>query len=623
MVTYNICYDISAFVMLLLIILLFLMRRGISNYQNRLFFTLIFCAFLGTIADICDILFINAGNTLPNVLKYISSGSCFVFHGLEALLVLFYFLGITNSWWKIKNGIKFVLVLPYIIIAFLIVTSFYTHLIYYYDASGIYHRGSACILTYLLALIYLVIAAVYICHLRKFLSRETQLILILITIIAATGAIIQLTIPGLSTQMFATAMCLYIIFFTLQNPYLAIDNYLRVYNRSSFVNMAALSFATGKKMSMILLAIDDYVFLQSSFGVEQVRELQSEIAKSMKALDRNILIYHVSDACFCVVLNSNYQEQKTTDLMNRMEKLFDKTWEINEISTILSVHLCRINCPKDADSVERIFEIISCLLEQKQNGKRIYIEDMDLKGRNSQRQKEQLIKEAILNESYEICYRGLYSILTQKTDSVEIALRIKDENKEYLYSDESKELQEKTGMIFKVGIILFREACRFINKYAQSDMEIDSVEIGISIFLCMQQEYLLEIAALMKEYKIKPGMIRLKISESEAMDTTIQLQEMMKRFSEIGIWFSLDGYGTGYSNISYIYQLPFSHIEMDKEVFKAALLDEKAMEILVNTIQMLHELDMQVIICDVPNEKEKLLLKNIRCDYVVETYRPL
>ncbi len=584
---------------------------------------LILCAFFGTMADIIDLSFISAGSSIPIWMKYISSGACFVIQSMEALLVLFYFLGITNSWWKIKKRVKIALAVPYVIIVFLVVTSFSTHLIYYYDKAGNYCRGSACMIAYILALFYLIIATVYIFYLRRFLSRDTQFLLILLTAIAATGAIIQLMVPGLVTQMFATMLCIYIIFFTLQNPFLAIDNYLRVYNRSSFVKMASMNFTINKKMSIVLLAIDDYSFLQSSFGVEQMRELQSKIAKELKNLDRNVLIYHISDACFAMVLNDSYQEQKLNELLDRVEAIFETPWEIGEISTMLTVHLCKINCPKDTGSVEGIFEIVAYLLEHKQTEKRIGVGQMDIRGRNHQRKKEQIVKEAIDESKYEICYRGLHSLMMDKTNSAELSLRIADGENGYLYSGDCKELLEKTGLIYEAGCILFREACIFIRDKKKNGEAIESVEIGISIFLCMQEEYLNEISRLMKEYKIKPGTIRLKINESEAIESVKQLQKMMTIFSEAGIWFSLDGYGTGYSNISYIYELPFSHIEMEGEVFRAALTDNKAMEILKNSIHMLHELDMQMVICDVLPLEQQELLKNIGCDYVVSSYMPI
>ena len=79
----------------------------------------------------------------------------------------------------------------------------------------------------------------------------------------------------------------------------------------------------------------------------------------------------------------------------------------------------------------------------------------------------------------------------------------------------------------------------------------------------------------------------------------------------------------GYTNISYIYELPFSHVEMSREVFAAALTDEQAMSILKNTINMLHELDMQVVIRGINPGKEQDVLQQIQCDYTIGSYQQL
>ena len=56
---------------------------------------------------------------------------------------------------------------------------------------------------------------------------------------------------------------------------------------------------------------------------------------------------------------------------------------------------------------------------------------------------------------------------------------------------------------------------------------------------------------------------------------------------------------------------------------KLALTDEQAMSILKNTINMLHELDMQVVICGINPGKEQDVLQQIQCDYTIGSYQQL
>ncbi|MDO5574575.1 MAG: GGDEF domain-containing protein [bacterium] len=619
--TYNVCYDVVALVLLLVIILLYFMKRGIPNYQNRLFLLLIFCALVAAIFDIADVTFINAGSKIPNWMKYISSGGCYVLQMFEALLVFYYVLGITTTWKETKFYVKAATIIPFMIASLLTFTTYFTHLLFYYDEQGNYIRGEGRIISVLVGIFYLVLAVVRIWLLKKSFTFETRVTLWIVTLIGTTGVVVQTLMPKMITQIFGVTLCLLIIFFTLQNPFLAIDSDLRAYNRSIFITMTSYDFAAKKQFSVIIIMLDDISFLQRNLGIEHVRALQRSVVDELRRTEEGALIFHINDSCFCMVFNQLYS-QRIDEIMGRILKKFDKPWMIHDISTLLSAHLCRVECPQDAANVKEILDVVSCLGEDTLGSRIVSASDLRIRERNQHKQREQLIRDAVEYSKFDVCYRKIYSIAQKKAVSAEIALCVIGENG-LIYSSECKDLLEKTGLSFRVGIYLFRRACDYLTSAQRAGQEIESVEIGISIFMCMHQKFLDEIIWLMKEYKISPGTIRLKITESEALDSSHQLQEMMKKFSDAGIWFSLDGYGTGYTNISYIYELPFSHVELSREVFAAALADEQAMSILKNTIHMLHELDMQVVVCETQKGMSEETLREIQSDYTIGFYQQL
>lgn len=621
MVTYNICYDIVALVLLLLIILLYFMKRGIPSYQNRVFLLLLFTALTASIFDIADVLFINAGSLIPNWMKYISSGGCFVLQVLIALQVFYYVLGITTTWKETKLFVKLATCIPYFIMLGLTFTTYYTHLIFYYDQQGNYIRGNGRMIAILLGIFYLFLAAGRIWRLKSSFSRETRITLWIVTAIGTIGVVAQTLVPGLITQMFGVALCLLITFFTLQNPFMAMDGYLRVYNRSTFVTMTSFDFAARKHFSVVVVMLEDISFLQRNLGMEHVRVLQRSVVEKLRETDKEVLIYHINDSCFCLVFNSLYG-RKLDGIMEHMSEQFEKPWMINGISTLLSAHLCRIECPEDVTEVNGILDVISYLGEEALGDRIVSLHDLNIHERNRTKEREQLIRDAVEYSKFDVCCRKLYSLSKNQVVGAEIALCVIGEDG-LIYSDDCKELLERTGLSFRVSIYLFRAACDYLVSKRNAGEQVESVEVGISIFMCMHQKFLDEIKWLMKEYKISPGAIRLKITESEAQDSSRQLQEMMKKFSDAGVWFSLDGYGAGYTNIAYIYELPVSHVEMSREVYAAAMSDEQAMSILKNTIHMLHELDMQVTICGTRTGMNEKVLRDIQCDFVIGTYQPL
>jgi EAL domain-containing protein (putative c-di-GMP-specific phosphodiesterase class I) len=97
--------------------------------------------------------------------------------------------------------------------------------------------------------------------------------------------------------------------------------------------------------------------------------------------------------------------------------------------------------------------------------------------------------------------------------------------------------------------------------------------------------------------------------------------DTIKTLSERGYSFSLDDYGTGYSNISYMYDMPFSIIKIDKSILWKAM-DPKTGEgqrsaviYLENTIHMLQEMNYSVLVEGVETLEQKMLLERLEVDF--------
>ncbi len=620
MVVYNICYDIAAIVLLILIIGMYFMKRGIPNYQNRLFFMLIVCTMVSAVFDIMDVIAMGMFERSPEWLRYFTSGGCFVIQIMESMLVLIYVWGFTHTWEELSLRLRAMISTPFLIMVVLVITTKYTRFLFYYDENAVYVRGKGHILAIGTALFYLLIVSCHVWRIQHTLSRSFKVILVSMMVIAAGGVIIQTVLPGQLTQMFASALCVLIAFFTLQNPFLEIDNYLRVYNRSSFVTMTSLDFVTAKRFTVIAITMDDFSFLQKSMGLSQLNTLQREVAEHLKVYGKDIFVYYIGEGSFCMVLNSSYTEH-TESIMKGLENRFMEPWHVNEISTVLSAHLCRIDCPEHAKSVEEVFDIISYMINEITTERIVNVEDLDIIGKNEQLSRERTIMDAIEYSQFDICYKDIYSMQEQKVTGVEVILKMYGDEG-YLYSNECKDIMEKTGQVFRIGVYLFRKACAFLASDVAVQRGIRYAEISVSIFLCMQPQFLQEIVWILQEYKIKPGSIKLKIIESEAFESPKELRDMMLQLTEAGICFSLDEYGTGYSNIAFIYELPFSQIAFDQEVFYAAISDDLAMRTLKTTIGMMRELNVQTVICGVLSMKQLAMIQELDCDYAMGSFLP-
>ena len=94
----------------------------------------------------------------------------------------------------------------------------------------------------------------------------------------------------------------------------------------------------------------------------------------------------------------------------------------------------------------------------------------------------------------------------------------------------------------------------------------------------------------------------------------------MKKLADSGVNFCLEEYGSGYTDISSVYDLPISMIKINKSVLRAAVRNEKARVTMESTLELAHELSMKTAVSGVEDERYYNLIPDMPCDYATGNY---
>ena len=98
------------------------------------------------------------------------------------------------------------------------------------------------------------------------------------------------------------------------------------------------------------------------------------------------------------------------------------------------------------------------------------------------------------------------------------------------------------------------------------NLGLEYIEINLSMVDCMDKTLSNRIIRLMQDYDIDPKLINLEITESyDSLNNEIS-RDNIKKLEAYGINFSLDDYGTGYSNIERFSKFPIKIVKIDKSL---------------------------------------------------------
>jgi diguanylate cyclase (GGDEF)-like protein len=129
-----------------------------------------------------------------------------------------------------------------------------------------------------------------------------------------------------------------------------------------------------------------------------------------------------------------------------------------------------------------------------------------------------------------------------------------------------------------------------------------------------------QVADLLEGAGIAPGSLELEITESAIMVDPLRAMETLKALNRMGVFLSIDDFGTGFSSLGYIQKLPVTEIKIDKSFVIDMEANESNAMIVRSIIELGHNLGLKVVAEGVENQTVLQRLTALGCDYAQGYY---
>ena len=122
------------------------------------------------------------------------------------------------------------------------------------------------------------------------------------------------------------------------------------------------------------------------------------------------------------------------------------------------------------------------------------------------------------------------------------------------------------------------------------------------------------LAALLGKYGVPGRLLALELTESTATSDTTKAMDILLRFCVNDISLSIDDFGTGFSSLQQLYQLPFDELKIDRMFVRGLPDDDEARAIVRATVDMAHALKIKVCAEGVETRQALDYLESVGCD---------
>jgi predicted signal transduction protein with EAL and GGDEF domain len=186
-------------------------------------------------------------------------------------------------------------------------------------------------------------------------------------------------------------------------------------------------------------------------------------------------------------------------------------------------------------------------------------------------------------------------------------------------------LAEHTGLIRPLTRYVLDAALRQLREWLDDGLDL-RVAVNVSGRDLLDLELPDEVAAGLERHGVDPRRLELEISENTILTDPTRARAVLLRLSELGVRTSIDDFGAGYSSLGYLKRLPIDALKIDKSFVIDMASDQDDAVIVRSTIELGHNLGMEVVAEGVETPEAWRELAELGCDiaqgYLLSRPRP-
>ncbi|MEG0132834.1 MAG: EAL domain-containing protein [Clostridium sp.] len=370
-----------------------------------------------------------------------------------------------------------------------------------------------------------------------------------------------------------------------------------------------------KNYAMIALDIDKFKIINDIYGYKKGNEILKHIALS---IETNIN----KGECFSRVSTDNYsiliEYKNTNEIISKINKItsqvtnYIKGYHIelsfgiciidnNFLSTTMlydRAHIARHTVKNRADINYAFYnkDIRDLLLEEKEI--------------------ENYMIAALEKKEFEVYLQPKYSLQCDEIISAEALVRWNHPKKGMIKPDKFIPIFENNGFIKKLDFYMFEQVCIILNKWKSCKFELNQITISVNISRINLNNRNLpyELLDIANKYNIESKYIEIELTESAIFEDASKIILIVKAFRDLGFIISIDDFGSGYSALNILKDLPVDIIKLDREFLNKITNTARGKVIVSSLINMIKTLAISTVAEGVETVEQIQFLKECGCD---------
>jgi diguanylate cyclase (GGDEF)-like protein/PAS domain S-box-containing protein len=271
----------------------------------------------------------------------------------------------------------------------------------------------------------------------------------------------------------------------------------------------------------------------------------------------------------------------------------------------LSLSMAGLQAQADDESPSRLMRLLELtVVDIKHEGGNQYrtcVRDSALEDGEPLFLKERMIREALTMGWFRLYLQPIFRAASADLEAPELLgaealIRLEHPELGLVPPDEFIAAAEKTGQIVEIGNWVLEEAAVILCEWRRLGIEERYLSVNASVIQFRDQGILHQLESLLERYPIHPSQLVVEVTENLMLDSKDSLRYQLQAIRRLGVNLSLDDFGTGFSCLSYLHDLPFGILKVDRSFVMNVETSRRDRELARVIVAMGQSLGMQVVV---------------------------
>ncbi|MGK0443679.1 MAG: diguanylate cyclase (GGDEF)-like protein [Bermanella sp.] len=415
-----------------------------------------------------------------------------------------------------------------------------------------------------------------------------------------------------------------LLFVLVSNAFSTIESFHQVDTLTGLMRHFAFQQALDKtlqqrhdnQVAMVMyLDFREFSKLNHNLGFDQADHLLVTFSERLKqTYSGSVLIGRLGPDKFAVAHLVDRTSDHIESATNQLRQAFDTNARANQLDLkcVMGVAIE----PSDGRTAKLLMSAAATALNKaKSEQSDVQFYNKDLSQQESERQSlVQELRIALKNESLSLVYQPQYSLSSQALTGVEVLIRWRHPRLGFVAPDHFIELAEENNLCDKISAFVIKRAHQELSEMGLLDGAIPRVSINISAVEFNSTSLMAKLMGHIEKVPALADKMQVEITETAALDDINKSARVIEGLKQKGIRFSVDDFGTGYTSLVILRDLPINEVKIDRSFINCLNEDKKSHAIVKAIITMSQGFDMTVVAEGVETQQQQDMLTALGCN---------